>query len=278
MTADTFERSCQHWSEDGRRNMEDFYALASVDYRHLAASRPWGAWLEARQAAVGARPLRLLDVACGSGKFPAALLRDSDVAGAKVKPIAYDLLDPSAFSIAEARGALAAPFEAQQEHEVTLQDFRGRDYDIVWATHALYALPVDELAEGLSRFLDALGPQGEAFIAHASESAHYVAFYRVFLRALRGGEGTPYTNAEQIESVLRQLGASVEVEVVQYDNGAPDTERDRVEGYLQRCVFDDSVTLDQMLGHPDLAAYLDRCLVDGRWRFPQTVHLLSITR
>ncbi|CAN0498997.1 unnamed protein product, partial [Laminaria digitata] len=69
--ADTFDRSCDHWSEAGREEMEGFYALASVDYRHLAAAIDWTAWLEARQKAAGSRHLRLLDVACGSGKFPA---------------------------------------------------------------------------------------------------------------------------------------------------------------------------------------------------------------
>ncbi|MGY9063474.1 MAG: hypothetical protein ACKVG1_14470, partial [Rhodospirillales bacterium] len=70
-SADTFERSCDHWSEAGRREMEDFYALASVDYQHLAEAIDWKVWFETRQKEVGLRSLQLLDVACGSGKFPA---------------------------------------------------------------------------------------------------------------------------------------------------------------------------------------------------------------
>ena len=34
--ADTFERSCEHWSDAGRDEMETFYELARVDYRYLA--------------------------------------------------------------------------------------------------------------------------------------------------------------------------------------------------------------------------------------------------
>ncbi len=34
--ADTFERSCEHWSAAGRDEMEAFYELARVDYRYLA--------------------------------------------------------------------------------------------------------------------------------------------------------------------------------------------------------------------------------------------------
>ena len=78
--------------------MDHFYALASVDYRYLAEAFDWKDWLETRQLEVGQRRLKLLDVACGSGKFPLALERYANVSDAKVKPIEYALLDPSAFS------------------------------------------------------------------------------------------------------------------------------------------------------------------------------------
>ena len=76
--------------------------------------------------------------------FPNALVTHAGLAEATLRPIATDLLDPSAFSIAEARAALPAPFVPAREHEVTLQDFQppAEGYDIVWATHALYAVPL----------------------------------------------------------------------------------------------------------------------------------------
>ena len=99
---DTFERSCDHWSEAGRKEMEGFYALASIDYHHLAEAIDWKAWLETRQEIVGSRSLRFLDVACGSGKFPAALVSHAGVASDNIKPVDYALLDPSIFSISDA--------------------------------------------------------------------------------------------------------------------------------------------------------------------------------
>ena len=76
---DTFQRSCAHWSEAGRAEMNKFYALASVDYKHLAEAVDWKKWLEERQEIVGQRSLKLLDVACGSGKFPSALNKFSQL-------------------------------------------------------------------------------------------------------------------------------------------------------------------------------------------------------
>ena len=71
--SDTFQRSCEHWTEESRQEMEHFYALASVDYKYLAEAFDWKKWLKLRQAELGQRRLKLLDVACGSGKFPMSL-------------------------------------------------------------------------------------------------------------------------------------------------------------------------------------------------------------
>ena len=51
--SDTFQRSCEHWSEESRYEMDHFYALASVDYKYLAEAVDWKKWLESRQAEVG---------------------------------------------------------------------------------------------------------------------------------------------------------------------------------------------------------------------------------
>jgi len=274
--SDTFERSCEHWSEAGRAEMEAFYALASVDYRHLAEALDWKAWLQARQEQAGSRPLRLLDVACGSGKFPSALVRYADVASAPIQPVDYALLDPAEFSVAEARSALAAPFVAGEGFVTTLQglDCAPAAFDIVWATHALYALPAEELQAGLERFIEATADIG--FIAHASADAHYLRFYRHYLEAFRDGQGTPYTTAEQIIAALEQMGARFETLEINYTNGAPTAQRQQIEGYLQRCVFDDSISLQQMLDHPITGDYLATCQHDGEWRFAQRVQLIFL--
>lgn len=275
---DTFQRSLDHWSETRRREMEDFYALASVDYSYLAGAQDWIGWFEARQTEAGSRRLRLLDVACGSGKFPAALLRDAAIGTARIRLVDYALLDPSAFSIGEARQALSAPFEPNEEFQMKLQSLecQAGAFDIVWATHALYALPAAELEEGLRRFMHALRKNGHGFIAHACEDAHYISFYQHFLDAFRGGVGAPYTSAEQIESTLIAMGVRIETQDIFYENVAPESAGPLIEGYLQRCVFDDTASLEQMLAQPETGRYLNSCRLDGSWRFGQRVRLIFI--
>jgi len=277
-TADTFERSCDHWSEAGRQEMEGFYALASVDYRHLAEAIDWKMWLESRQKVVGPRNIRLLDVACGSGKFPEALASHAGVANAAIRTIDYALLDPSAFSISEARQALAAPFSAGAEYEMTLQglDCDPGAFDVVWATHALYAIPPTELETAIVQFLHAMSHGGAGFIAHAGEKSHYLQFYRHYLRGFKHSAGVPYSSAEQIVAILTRLGVPFEIKDISYTNGAPETTEHQVERYLQRCLFDDTVSLKDMWANSVTGPYLETCHENGTWRFSQRVSMIFI--
>ncbi|MDC3347471.1 class I SAM-dependent methyltransferase [bacterium] len=274
--SDTFQRSCEHWSEESRHEMEHFYALASVDYKHLAEAFDWKKWLKSRQGELGPRRLKLLDVACGSGKFPMALTQYAEVDDSTVSPIDYALLDPSEFSLAEARQALTPPFQAGAEYQTTIQALaceRG-EFDIVWATHALYAVAVADLQAALERFVYATS--GAGFIAHAGRESHYLRFYQHYLDGFKSGTGVPFSSGEQIVETLERMGVGARVEQISYYNGAPEGAERQIEGYLQRCIFDDTISLDAMRNNPLTGPYLDTCLQDGQWRFEQQVMLIFL--
>ena len=274
---DTFQRSCAHWSEAGRAEMDRFYALASVDYKHLVEAIDWKNWFEERQKVVGQRNLKLLDVACGSGKFPSALKQFGRLSRASILPVEYSLLDPSAFSISETRKALFPPFHCSAEFEMTLQALacEAGAFDIVWATHALYAVPKEELQAALERFVFAL--DGAGFIAHATTNSHYLRFYRHYLNGFKDGSGVPYSSAELIGKTLKALGVDFRIKQISYQNTALENASEQVEGYLQRCIFDDTIGLDVMLKNSETGPYLNECLQNGTWHFDQQVMLFFLT-
>ena len=265
--------------------MEDFYALASIDYKYLAEAIDWKHWLETRQKKVGPRCIRLLDIACGSGKFPQALVSYANVANASIRAIDYALLDPSSFSISEAREALKLPFRAGAEYQIKLQELEcgSGAFDIVWATHALYAVPQTELKAGLEQMINIIrtgvpnNNKGVGFIAHAAAESHYIKFFKYYLSGFKKNMGTPYTSSEQIFSILNKMGLKPEIQEVSYVNTAPQTSERRVERYLQRCLFDDSISLREMLTNRVTGPYLEKCLKDGMWQFKQKVSLIFVS-
>ena len=277
--SETFQRSCEHWSEAGRAGMEAFYALATADYRVLAEAMDWRRWLEERQRIAGGRSLRLLDVACGSGKFPVALAAHAGLAEAAVRPIDTALLDPSAFSIAEARAALPPPFRAGAEYEIPLQalDCPRGAFDIAWATHALYAIPAAELPSAMGLFLHAIGDSGVGVIAHSTCDGHYIRFHEQFLQAFGGDPAQRFSSAGQVREALKAHGARVTSREIDYDNGLPASAHAEVEAFLQRCAFDDRFTLAEMRDRAPLGDYLATCLRDDHWYFPQRVSLMFVS-
>jgi len=270
MTADTFDRSMAHWSEAGRTEMDAFYRVATRDYRELAEANDWASWLGGAD--------RILDVACGSGKFPVALSR---YASLRERTVVLDLLDPSRFSLDEAARNLEPPFTAGEAFECRLQDLpadRG-PWSAVWATHALYAIPPSELSLALRRFVEAVAPGGRGFIAHAWSDSFYLAFHQAYLTGMKQGRGTPFSTAEQVLQALKETGVETEVQHLEYVGEVPASEREVAEGFLQRCLFDESVSLGAMERDPGLGGLIRSNLAsDGTFRFPQRVAMISFQK
>jgi len=285
-TDDTAARSLAHWSENGREEMRAFYVFAQLDYELLAKVADWGTALDrVRQRRAAAGPLTLLDVACGSGRFPSTLIARANLSRLEDARVAYDLLDPSPFSLDEAAGVLRPPFLEGARFETTLEDLEpaAGPWDVVWATHALYALQPDALQRAAERFVSALAPGGLGFLAQGGHGGHYLSVYRAFLEGMRGGEGTPYLSGELVAGALRAasepLGWTASEHLLRYEHVISEDEPELLEGYLRRCLFDDGPTLDKMLVAPVLGPYLAGCHDPGAraYRFAQEVVCLGLT-
>ena len=216
---------------------------------------------------------RLLDVACGSGRFPTALVEHAGLDG--LDPVRYDLLDPSAFSLGEAASHLLPPFSERDRFETTLEDLPAGagPWDVVWATHALYALEPAHLAPAMTRFRGAVAPGGFAFLAQGASTSFYLRVYAAFLDGVRGGAGTQYLASDDLIAELRAQGADPQVRRIAYDHVVAAADAAVLEGYLQRCLFDHTLSLDEILDAPVLGAYVrsHRDHGDDVFRFRQEV-------
>ena len=270
--ADTFDRSCEHWSDAGVDGMHNFYTYATADYAHLAKAVNWPALLASLADEQG--QIALADIACGSGKFPTALVEHTKLAELSLT-VQTDLLDPSQFAIDETAAVLRPPFATRAEFCCKVQDWQppAGGYDINWSMHALYCVPAEELASGFAIVQQAMKPGSVGVVAQSRREGHYVRFYDHFLDSLCGGEGTPFSAAEDVAAALKSLGFELQSRTLTYDTVIDDKDRASLELYLQRCAFDDSVGLDQMrVG--SLGAYLDAAHRDGAYRFAQSVDVI----
>lgn len=279
LPTDTFNRSCRHWSEDGRAGMDAFYQLASVDYQLLAEELDWKLIFQELAQHRGPE-IRLLDVACGSGQFPAALLKFAGLRKSQNLSVQYSLLDPSEFSLRTARQRLEDPFAAAEEHLCTIQQFGPTPsrFQVLWATHALYCVPPCELELAVDKMLAALEPSGLGFIAHASQQSHYIQFHDHYLQSQPSGRAEPFSTGEQLLDVFQAKVDKAELQCwhIDYQGRLDLNDRDTAQRYLQRCLFDDTLSLDEMLADQHMGDHLRSCIdrSGGIWRFPQRVCLI----
>ncbi len=259
--------------------MDAFYRLAALDYRLLAEEVDW-LKLFKQVASRHGHSFKLLDVACGSGQFPSALLNYGGLKDSESFSVAYSLLDPSDFSIQTTRQKLGDPLQPFQEHCCTIQDFDPSDvrYAIVLATHALYCVPQFELRVAVDRMLAALETSGLGFIAHASEESHYVGFHDLYLESGGTTSATPYSTGEQLIQVLQERTSIKDVQTwsIDYEGQLAFDDKETAERYLQRCLFDDSLSLDDMMTDRLMGEHLRACIDTSNniWRFPQKVWLI----
>jgi len=142
----------------------------------------------------------------------------------------------------------------------------------------LYCVPAEELELAIKNMLAATDPAGLGFIAHASESAHYLKFHQEYLRSKHSSGSVPYCTGEEVMTALQsQLGADqLFCYPIEYDGTVDLNDKETAERYLQRCLFDDDLTLDQMMDDEHLRPYLRGCMDEpnGVWRFHQRTWMM----
>ena len=102
------------------------------------------------------------------------------------------------------------------------------------------------------------------------KKSHYLKFYRHYLNGFKDGFGEPYSSAEDILQVLKEVGIAYRVEKITYENGVSENASLQVEGYLQRCIFDDTINLGAMLNNSITGPYLKNCIKAGKVEFQAT--------
>ncbi|MEO1430682.1 MAG: class I SAM-dependent methyltransferase [Cyanobacteria bacterium J06633_8] len=109
------------------------------DYWQLAGGFDWESTFFSKYQQAKASSLRLLDVACGTGRWLQAFNHYIQL-DEGIKEITYDFLDPSASSISQASEKIHPPFKRGTQHVNTIQGAKleSNSYDLLWSMHGFY--------------------------------------------------------------------------------------------------------------------------------------------
>ncbi len=254
--------------EEKTLDLDRWFQVADADYLLLLNSLDLEALFPARR-------LRLLDVGCGTGRFP-SLLRPW-LNG--LTTIEYDFLDPSPYCLLIMGESLTAPFEAGQALAIRAEELdawrrqRAATYDIVWAMHSLYFGEVKDVP-GIIRNLGGLlvPGAGEGLIYIASRRSFYLQLHDLYQKVFSSPTG-PFLGAEEYAAAFNAMDLPWREERLRFFHEVPLEDHRLLESYLHKCVLDPSQPLSLWQRQDALHDLIESCREGGRYRFPQEVVL-----
>lgn len=189
------------------------------DYRVLGRQVAWGKLLKSVVPHEKV-DLKLLDVACGRGRWLSAFSMYAPGRFNSLK-IGLDVLDISHISVEQITHVVAPPFKLNSRYVSRIQDacLDQSTYDVVWSMHGLYAVPIEDLAAVLSKMIMALRESGVCMIALATRKSFYLTMPEAYTESVMSREHRPrrMTSAEDVTQVLRQLGFAFKLRTLVYE-------------------------------------------------------------
>lgn len=265
------KRSLQYYQK-GVLQPEAWFRIVEHDYTQLIAAINWEELFPTQ-----AEDFQLLDIGCGTGRFPKMLQPQLPLS----LRIHYDYLDPSHYSLTTCQKALQPPFLARYSWQTTLEHsqkiLKFGIYDLAWAIQSLYCLEQANLRMALQQLLGILHPtRGTACLVLAKRQAFFPQIHELFYEHSAEYTPPPYLSAESVVAMLEELGATSIIRELPCTHTISIREDRLLEQYLQQSVMD-TTPLPKWRQHPRLRDFLEEHRQDDTYQFPNPYWLILST-
>ncbi len=266
------ELSTEYYQE-GTLEKKLWFQVATRDYQELINAFDFPSFFSHFET-----PIELLDIGCGTGKFPAMLAPQlpSHI------QVQYDYLDPSPHSLDELRRSLTAPFAARTAFKSTLEALQRqacptKGYQIVWGLQSLYCIQHRALEAVMEKLYALLkSTEGVGLIYLASTNAFYHQLYNTYNQEFYPDIRQPYIAAEDVTTALGKLQIPHEVKKLRFPHTIEEADRTILKNYINQCVFD-TEAWERSQNNILITDLLNSFFHEGLYQFLQEVWLISFT-
>ncbi|RQH45680.1 class I SAM-dependent methyltransferase [Okeania hirsuta] len=263
------------YCKKNKLDIDSWFQVAQIDYEKLIEEYSFNNLFKG----FAKNQLKLLDVGCGTAKFPSLLDEklDGDI------HLLADLLDISEYCLQEAKKQfdscqylstnktyLSATENLHQLVEKT------NSYDIIWAIHYLCTVNPNRMTDVYLYCLDFLGDRGKFLIYQLAEKSSYNNLYSFYLSHYPElKKTTDFLTSEEHKKILDRLRINYENIRFEFTHRINFESKKILEIYLKKCIYDN--TLDVLsFFRPILQECFDA--ESNQYKFDQVVDFLIIDK
>lgn len=256
---------------------DSWVKVIAIEYESLVARFPFRRDLKSPS---NGRPIRVLDVGCGTAIFPRYLDRELDDG----LPLICDLLDISKASLQAAERTLETlrHFSPRRKIHLAIEDIpeaftnQTGAYDVIWAIHSFTTVDVKAMNAVYERLYELLAATGSLCVYQLTKSSSYQMLHTYYRQVHPNGYGAqPYMEYEDSVAILAELGLTHETHALSFEHVVEAEREDLLAKYLRKCVLDDSVAAPEFF-LPILDQFYDA--ESDSFRFPQQVNLIVLRK
>lgn len=269
-----FNPSKDYYQKD-QLDLDSWFQVTQIDYEKLIEEYSFDNLFQAFDK----KQIELLDIGCGTAKFPSLLDRkiSEDI------QVSVDLLDISEYCLQVAQKKIdnLKYFSTDKIYLSATENLhkfveKSRSYDVIWAIHSLCTIDKSKMGEVYLYCLNKLKSNGHFLIYQLSQNSCYYQLYDFYVSHFNRPNNTiDFLTSEDHKQILDLLEINYETIQLNFTHTINANRKNILEVYLKKCIFDNSIDVISFF-EPILQESFDE--ESNQYKFNQVVDLVIIAK